>query len=186
MRWHSRPRASCPNDASSTPASAHPQSGPTGTCQSIRHSNAAGHVPRSRCMDISTSTMTHATPSTPAGVPVEMRWRRLAMATTLIVADATTAARTEARAPTNRGLRPSANTSSTLPSRQGTDHQPTSQNTLGKRTLNYGSRIIGLFAKLVERIMMTSLSATFHCSWPIRQEPGWNTFRPTESKVGRT
>ena len=56
----------------------------------------------------------------------------------------------------------------------------------GKQTLNYGSRIIDLLVKLVERIMTTSLSAIFHCSWLIQRERGWNTFRPTESKVGRT
>ena len=26
----------------------------------------------------------------------------------------------------------------------------------------------------------------FHCPWPIWHEHGWNTSRPTESKVGRT
>ena len=56
----------------------------------------------------------------------------------------------------------------------------------GKRTPDFGSRIISLLAKPVERIMTISLSATFHCSWPIWHERGWNTFRQTESKVGRT
>ena len=41
-------------------------------------------------------------------------------------------------------------------------------------------------ARQVVRIMTISLSATFHCSWPIQHEHGWNTFRPIESKVGRT
>ena len=49
------------------------------------------------------------------------------MATTLIVADATTAARTEARALTCRDLRLLADTSSTPPSHRGTDCRPTSQ-----------------------------------------------------------
>ena len=114
------------------------------------------------------------------------RERELAMATTLIMVDAMRALRTEARALAYQDLRPSADTSSTPPSHHGTDHQSTSQNTLGKQTSDYGSRIIGLLVKPVERIMMISLSATFHCSWQIRRERGWNTFRPTESKVGRT
>ena len=85
-----------------------------------------------------------------------------------------------------RYLRPSADTSSTPPSCHGIDHQPASQNTPGKRTPDYGLRIISLLAKPVERIMMTSLSITFHCSWPIKHEHGWNTFRPTDIKVGWT
>ena len=60
------------------------------------------------------------------------------------------------------------------------------KNTLGKRTLDCGSRIIGLPAKPMEWIMTISLSATIHCSWPIRHECGWNSFCPTESKVDRT
>ena len=108
------------------------------------------------------------------------------MATTLVVVAATTMATSKAQALACQDLRPLADTSSTLPSRHGTDHQPTSRNTLGKRTSNYGSRITSLLAKPVERIMAISLSATFHYSWPIRRERGWNTFRPTESKVGRT
>ena len=72
------------------------------------------------------------------------------MATTLVVADTTIAARTEARAPSCPDLRPLADTPSTLPSHRGTDHQLTSQNTQGKQTPNYGLRIIGLLAKLVE------------------------------------
>ena len=89
------------------------------------------------------------------------------MATTLDGADAMIVVRTKARTPAYQALRPSVDISSMLPSHQGTDHQPISQNTLGKRTPHYGSRIIGLPAKPVERIMMISLSATFHCSWPI-------------------
>ena len=94
------------------------------------------------------------------------------MTITLIMVDAMTVARIEARALAYHGLRPSVDTSSTLPSNHGTDRRPTSRNTLGKRTLDYGSRIIDLLDKLVERIMMISLSATFHCSWPIRRERG--------------
>ena len=87
---------------------------------------------------------------------------------------------------TCRDLRPLVDTSSTPSSHHGTDSRPTSRNTLGKQTPDYGSRIIGLLAKPVEQIVTISLSATFHCSWSIRCERGWNTFRPTESKVGRT
>ena len=108
------------------------------------------------------------------------------MATTLIMADTMTTARTGARALTHRGLRPLADTSSMLPSHCGTDHRPASQNTLGKLTPDCGSRITGLPTKQVERIVTISLSAIFHCFWLIRHERGWNTFRPTESKVGWT
>ena len=155
-------------------------------CRSTRRSKVTGHIPWSWCMNVSASTVTRATPSTPVGVPTEMQGRRLATATTLVMADTTTTARTEARASTFRDLRPLADTSSTPSSHRGTDHRPTSRNTLGKQTRDCGSRIIGLLAKLVERIMMISLFAIFHCSWPIRCEHGWNTFRPTDSRVGRT
>ena len=184
--WHSRPRARCLDDASLTPASARPQSNPTGMCLSTRLSKTAGHTPWSRCMSVSVTTMTHATPSMPVGMPTALRGRGLAAATTLVVADATIAARTEARALSCRDLRPLADSSSTPSSHHGTDHRPTSQNTLEKRIPDYGSRIIGLLAKPVERIMMISLFVTFHYSWPIQRERGWNTFRPIESKVGRT
>ena len=86
------------------------------------------------------------------------------MATTLIVVDATIAARTEAQALTCQDLRPLANTSSTPSSHHGTDRQPTSQNTPRKQTLDCGSRIIGFLAKPVEQIVTISLSATFHYS----------------------
>ena len=72
------------------------------------------------------------------------------MATILVMEDAMTSVRTEAQAPAYRDLRPSANTSSTPSSHHGTDHRLTSRNTLGKRTLDYGSRIIDLLAKLVD------------------------------------
>ena len=114
MRQRSRPRARYPDDVSSTPASTRPQSDPTRTCQSTRR-----------------STMTRATPWMPAGVPAVMRGRRLAVATTLVVAYATITARTEARAPTCRDLRPLANTSSTPSSHRGTYRRPTSRNTWG-------------------------------------------------------
>ena len=44
------------------------------------------------------------------------------------------------------------------------NRQPTFRNTLGKQTPDCGSRIIGLLAKRVERILTISLSTTFHCS----------------------
>ena len=86
------------------------------------------------------------------------------MATTLVVVDATTVVRTGAQAPTYQDHKPLADTSSMPPSHRGTDHRPTSRNTLGKQTSDYGSRITGLLAKPVEQKMMISLSATFHCS----------------------
>ena len=135
--WCSRLRACCPNDASLTPASTRPQSDPTRTYQSTRRGKAASYVLRSRCMSVSAATMTHATPSMPTGMPTVMRGRRLAVATTLIVVDATTAARTEARALTCWDLRPLADTSSTLFSHRGTDRRPTSQNT-PRKTMSRG------------------------------------------------
>ena len=92
-------RAAAQQAESSAPASVRPQSDPTGMCQSAKRSKAAGRVPLSRCMSVSATTVTHGTPSTPVGVPVAMQGRELAMATTLVMADGTTMARTEARAP---------------------------------------------------------------------------------------
>jgi len=56
----------------------------------------------------------------------------LAVATTLVAADATIAARTKAHASTWWDLRPLADTSSMSPSHQGTDHPPTSQKYSGE------------------------------------------------------
>ena len=89
------------------------------------------------------------------------------MAIILIMEGATTAVRTGAQSSAYRALRPSASTSSTLLSHQGTDHRPISQNTVGKQILDYGSKTTGLPAKPVVQIMTTSLFATFHYSWPI-------------------
>ena len=50
---------------------------------------------------------------------------------------------------------------------QGTDHLPISLSTLGRQTLDFGSKTIGLSVKSVGQIMTTSLSAISHCSWPI-------------------
>jgi len=98
--------------------------------------------------------------------------------TTLGVVDATTAARTRARAPAYRALRPSAGTSSMLHSRQGIDHLLISLSTLGRQTLGFGLKTIGLPVKPMVRIMTTLLSVTFHCSWLIRLGHGWNTCHP--------
>ena len=49
-------------------------------------------------MSISATTMTHATPSMPVGVPTVIQGRGLIVSTTHIVVDATIAARTEAQA----------------------------------------------------------------------------------------
>ena len=58
-----------------------------------------------------------ATPSTPTDMPTTTQEKEPNAASTLGVVDATTAARTGARAPACRALRPSAGTSSTLLSR---------------------------------------------------------------------
>ena len=86
------------------------------------------------------------------------------MAIILDAADATTVARTGARALACRGLRPSVGTSSTLHSHQSIDQLPISLNTLGRQTPDFGLKTIGLPIKPVVWIMTTSLSATFHCS----------------------
>jgi len=111
-------------------ASACPQSISVGTRQSIRRHKAIGSAPQSRCISVSAATVTHATPSTPTGVPTMTREREVATAITLIVADATIVARTKARALAYRGLRPLANTSSMPSSHHGTDRQPSSHSRL--------------------------------------------------------
>ena len=108
------------------------------------------------------------------------------MAIILDAADATIVARTGARAPAYRGLRPSASASSVLHSHQGIDHLPISLNTLGRQTPDFGLKTIGLPVKPVVRIMTTSLFTTFHCSSLIRHERGWSTFHPMPPRVGRT
>ena len=129
--------------------------------------------------------MMRATPSMPAGMPTAIQGRELATATTLVVVDAMIAARTEAQALASRDLRPSANTSSTSPSHHGTDHQPTSQNALGKRTLDYDSRIIGLLAKLVERIMWQNHRLVFHQTLSA-PKASYNGRYPSGTPQGRT
>jgi len=78
VRRRNRPKARCPDKASLMPASARPQSNPTGTCLSTRRNKVVGRAPRSRCMSVLASTVMRATPSTPIGVPTAMRGRRLA------------------------------------------------------------------------------------------------------------
>ena len=107
------------------------------------------------------------------------------MAIILDAVDAMIVARTRAQALACLALRPSTGTSSTLHSRQGIDHLPISLNTLGRQTLDVGLKTIGLPVKPVVQIMTTSLSATFHYSWPIRHERGWNTCCPMQSRVGQ-
>ena len=107
------------------------------------------------------------------------------MAIILNVADATTTARTGARALACRALRPSVGTSSMLLSHQGTDRLPTSQNILQKQTPGFGSKTIGLPVKPVARMMTISLFAISNYSWPIQHEHGWSTYRPTPFRVGR-
>ena len=164
MRRRSRWRAHCLSDASLTPASVCPWCAPLGTHQSTKHHRAAGSTLRPKYISVSAATATHTAPSTPVEVPTMTQEKEPTVAIILVTADATTAARTEAQAPAYRALRPSAVTSSTLFSHRGTNHQPISQSTLGKQTPDYGSKTIGLPTKPVVWIMMTLLSATFHCS----------------------
>ena len=107
------------------------------------------------------------------------------MATTLGTADATIAVRTGVRAPASQDLKPSADTSSTPLSHQGIDRPPMFLNIPVKLTPGSGSKTIGLPVKPVAQMMTTSLFATSHCSWPIRREHGWSTYRPTPYTVGR-
>jgi hypothetical protein len=86
------------------------------------------------------------------------------MATTLIMADAMTTLRTEARAPLHWILRSSAATSSMHLSHRGTDRRRMTQNTLGKQTPDYGSRITSVLARPVMWTVITSLSITSPCS----------------------
>ena len=185
MRWRSRRKAHCLGDASSTSASARPRCVPPGTHQSTRHRKAAGSALRPRYISVSAVTTTRAATSTPANIPTATRGKEPTVAIILDPADATIAARTGAQALAYRRLRPSAGTSSTLHSHQGIDHLPISLSTLGRQTLDFGLKTIGLPVKPVVRIMTTSLSATFHYSWPIWPECVWNTYCPTQSRVGR-
>ena len=132
MRQRSKRKARCLGDVSSTPASVHPRYIPPGTHQSTKHHKVAGSALWPRYISVSTVTMMHAAPSTPADAPTATQEKEPAAAIILVTADATTAARTKARATACRGLKPSAVTSSTLPSRQGIGHQATSQGTLGR------------------------------------------------------
>ena len=149
VRRHSRQRACCLGDASSTPASARPRCVPPKMRQFTKRHQATGETLQSRCMNASATTTTRAAPSTPAGAPMVTQGKEPAVAIILDAASATTVARTRARASAYRGLRPSADTSSTLLSHQGTDRLPISLNILGRQTPGFGSKTIGLPVKPV-------------------------------------
>ena len=185
MQRHSRRRARCLGDASSTPASAHPRCAPLGTHLSTKRHKATGSALQSRYINVSATTTTSAAPSTPADAPTMTQEKEPDMATTLGAVDATTAARIGVRAPASQDLKPSADTSSTPLSHQGIDHPPTFLNIRVKLTPGSSSKTIGLPVKPVAQMMTTSLFATSHCSWPIRHEHGWSTYRPTPYTVGR-
>ena len=186
VRQHSRRRARCLDDTSPTPANVAPRRVPPGTHPSTKRRRAAGSALQSQYINISATIATHAAPSTPADAPAATQGKEPTVAIILDAMDAMTATRTEARAPACQGLRPSAGTSSTLHCCQGIDHLPIFLNTLGRQTPDFGLKTIGLPVKPVARIMMTSLSAIFHCSLLIRHERGWSTFCPTPSRVGWT
>ena len=164
VQRRSRLRARCLDDTSSTQAIVHPQSAPAGMHQSTRRRETIGSSPRSWCTNVSAATATHVALLMPVDAPTATREKEPVTAIILIAAGATTAARTEARAPACRALRPSVGTTSTLLSHQGIDRLPISLSTPRRQTLDFGSKTIGLPAKPVVQIMTTSLSATFHCS----------------------
>jgi hypothetical protein len=94
------------------------------------------------------------------------------MATILTTIDTMIATKTRAQAPHRRGLKFSVGTFLARHSRHGTARQRTSQSTLRKRTLDYGSRITSSLARLVVWIVIISLCAFSLCSWPIWREDG--------------
>ena len=178
MWQHSRQKARCLGDTSPTPASVPPRCAPPGTRRSTRRRKATGSALQSRCI-VSATTTTHAAPSTPVDAPTVTRGKEPTAAIILDAADATTAARTKARALACQALRPSAVTSSMRHSHQGIDHLPTSLSIPGRQTPDFGLKTIGLRVKPVVRIMTTSLSATFHCSSPIRHV--WLEYLPSDA-----
>ena len=90
---HSRPRACCLGDASSTPANTCSSSDPVGTHRSTRHHRAAGSALLSWCISVSAVTATHVALSTPIDVPTAIREKEPAVAIILVAVDATIAAR---------------------------------------------------------------------------------------------
>ena len=90
------------------------------------HHRTVGGVLQSWCISVLVVTVTHAALSMLVGVPTVIQEKEPAAAIILIAADAMTVARTGDRALACRGLRPLTDTSSMLPSLQGTSHQPTS------------------------------------------------------------
>ena len=105
VRRHSRWKAHCLNDASSTSASSRRRCIPPRTRRFTRHRQTTSSTPLLRCINVSATTATHAAPSTPADAPTTTQEKEPNAATTLGAADATTAARTGAQAPTYRALR---------------------------------------------------------------------------------
>jgi hypothetical protein len=120
----------------------------------------------------------------PAGAGGGMRGRRPPVATTLVAADATTVLKIGARVPHCQGLRFSVGTFSARVSGHGTTHRRTSQSTLGKRTLDCGSRITSSLAKQAAWIVIISVSAISPCSWPIRANVAGAPFAQRDSKLG--
>ena len=121
----------------------------------------------------------------PTDVPTMTQEKEPNVATTLSTAGATTAATTGAQALACRTLRPSAGTSLTLLFHQGIDRLPISLNILGKQTLGFGSKTIGLHVRPMVQVMTILLFAISHYSWPIQHEHGWSTYHPMPFKVGR-
>ena len=126
VRWHSKRKARCLDDANLTPASARPRYIPPRTRPFTRRRQATGSAPLSRYINVSAIAVTCAAPSTPAGAPMATKEKEPVAAIILDVADATTAARTGARVPACQALGPSADTSSTLRSPRGTNRPPIS------------------------------------------------------------
>ena len=114
VQRRSKRKARCLDDMNPTPASPRPRYVPPRTRPFTRCHQATGSAPLSRYINVSATAVTCAAPSTPAGAPTATKEKKPVVAIIHDAADATTAARTEARAPACQALRPSADTSSTL------------------------------------------------------------------------
>ena len=110
----SRRKVRCLDDANPTPASAHLQCIPPRTHPYTKHRRPAGSPPSSLYINASAVAATYVASSTLGDVPTATREKQRAAAIIPDVAGATTATRTEARAPSCQALRPLAGTSSTL------------------------------------------------------------------------
>ena len=97
VRRRSRRKAHCLDDVNPTPASARPQYVPPRTRPFTRRRQATGSAPLSRYINVSAIAVTCAAPSTPAGALMVMKEKKPVAPIIHDVADATTAARTEAR-----------------------------------------------------------------------------------------